>query len=211
VCNSKTVAKHLAGDVRCASSFIPAQQLEDIVWNDLCTALKHPESIDQAMQRMQDGEWLPQELQARTALLSQAQKSLQQQLERLTQACLNNVIQLEEYQWRRSQLESQEQALIVQQQQLVLQAQQKLEIAKLAQGIEEFCQRASAALSQANFEQKRKLVELLIDRVIVTGDEVEIRYVIPTPARGETTHFCHLRLDYLAPLNYSALATNRRV
>ena len=201
VCNSKTIAKHLAGDAKCASSFIPAQQLEDIVWNDLYTTLKHPEVIAQAMERMQDGKWLPQELQARTAHLSQAQKSSQQQLERLTQAYLNNVIQLEEYQRRRSQLESQEQALIMQQQQLVLQAQQKLEIANLAQGIEAFCQRVNAGLSQANFEQKRKLVELLIDRVIVTDNEVEIRYVIPTHARGETTHFCHLRLDYLHPVS----------
>jgi site-specific DNA recombinase len=105
-------------------------------------------------------------------------------------------MQLEEYQRRRSQLESQEQSLIAQQQQLMLQAQKQLEITNLAQGIEEFCQRVNIGLSQANFEQKRQLVELLIDRVIVTDNEVEIRYVIPTHARGETTRFCHLRLDY---------------
>jgi len=40
------------------------------------------------------------------------------------------------------------------------------------------------------------LVELLIDRVVVTDEEVEIRYVIPTSARGEQSRFCHLRLDY---------------
>jgi hypothetical protein len=26
---------------------------------------------------------------------------------------------------------------------------------------------------------------------------VEIRYVVPTGPKGETTPFCHLRLDYL--------------
>jgi len=40
------------------------------------------------------------------------------------------------------------------------------------------------------------LVELLIDRVVVTDEEVEIRYVIPTSPRGEHRRFCHLRLDY---------------
>jgi site-specific DNA recombinase len=40
-------------------------------------------------------------------------------------------------------------------------------------------------------------VELLIDRVIVTDSQVEIRYVVPTGPKGETTPFCHLRLDYL--------------
>jgi len=43
------------------------------------------------------------------------------------------------------------------------------------------------------------LVELLIDRVVVTDEEVEIRYVIPTSPRGEHRRFCHLRLDYFDP------------
>jgi anaerobic magnesium-protoporphyrin IX monomethyl ester cyclase len=40
------------------------------------------------------------------------------------------------------------------------------------------------------------LVELLIDRVIVTDAEVEICYVIPTSPSSEHTRFCHLRKDY---------------
>jgi site-specific DNA recombinase len=51
-------------------------------------------------------------------------------------------------------------------------------------------------LTPATFEQKRQLIELLVDRVVVTGEEVEIRYVIPTSSKGETMRFCHLRLDY---------------
>jgi site-specific DNA recombinase len=49
------------------------------------------------------------------------------------------------------------------------------------------------------FAQRRQLVELLIDRVVVNDAQVEIRYVIPTGPKGETTPFCHLRLDYLNP------------
>jgi hypothetical protein len=40
-------------------------------------------------------------------------------------------------------------------------------------------------------------VELLIDRVIVTDEEVEIRYVIPASPESEHVRFCHLRSDYL--------------
>src|SRR5262249_29761674 len=54
----------------------------------------------------------------------------------------------------------------------------------------------AAGLASATFEQRRQLAELLIDRVIVTGDEVEIRYAIPTDERGEHIRFCQLRLDY---------------
>ncbi|CDH45947.1 hypothetical protein BN874_3030001 [Candidatus Contendobacter odensis Run_B_J11] len=48
----------------------------------------------------------------------------------------------------------------------------------------------------ATFEQKRQRVDLLIDRVIVTDAEVEIRYVIPTHPSSEHIRFCHLRKDY---------------
>ncbi|MDP9381477.1 MAG: hypothetical protein M3Q29_15290, partial [Chloroflexota bacterium] len=40
------------------------------------------------------------------------------------------------------------------------------------------------------------LVELLVDRVVVTGDNVEIRYAIPTSRDGPHLPFCHLRTDY---------------
>jgi site-specific DNA recombinase len=33
--------------------------------------------------------------------------------------------------------------------------------------------------------------------VIVTDEEVEIRYVIPTDPSSEHVRFCHLRSDYL--------------
>jgi hypothetical protein len=51
-------------------------------------------------------------------------------------------------------------------------------------------------LDQARFEQTRQLVELLVDRVVVTDGEVEIRYVIPTTPASEHVRFCHLRTDY---------------
>jgi len=72
-----------------------------------------------------------------------------------------------------------------------------MELAGVADSIEDFCDRVRGGLVDATFEQRRKLVELLIDRVIVTGEEVEIRYVIPTDPSSEHVRSCHLRSDYL--------------
>ena len=66
----------------------------------------------------------------------------------------------------------------------------------MAASIEDFCRRIQAGLANASFTQRRTLVELLVDRVLVINDQVEIRYVVPTHPRGETTRFCHLRKDY---------------
>ena len=64
----------------------------------------------------------------------------------------------------------------------------------MVQSIEAFCQRVQLGLTEATFEQKRQLIELLIDRVVVTDEEVEIRYVIPPSSKH--LRFCQLRLDY---------------
>ena len=44
----------------------------------------------------------------------------------------------------------------------------------------------------------KALVELLIDRVIVSDGEVEVRYVMPTCKNSEQIRFRHLQLDYRA-------------
>src|SRR6266704_2193130 len=54
-----------------------------------------------------------------------------------------------------------------------------------------------ADLSTATFEQRRQLAELLIDRVVVTDGDVEIRYVLPISPDGPHRPFCQLRKDHL--------------
>jgi site-specific DNA recombinase len=95
-------------------------------------------------------------------------------------------------------LEQRDRALAEQERQLCAQAERHEELAGLAIGIQDFCKRVKTGLMNASFEQKRKLVELLIDRVVVTDHNVEIRYVIPTAPRSEHIRFCHLRTDYFA-------------
>jgi hypothetical protein len=68
------------------------RQLDEVVWNDLCAVLQHPETLAVALERAQDGAWLPQERQARRTNLRKAQRSLTQQIERLTTAYLESVM-----------------------------------------------------------------------------------------------------------------------
>src|SRR5438128_2072853 len=183
-------------DEKCRSRFIPAGQLDELVWKDLCEVLTHPQTIAEALQRAQGGQWLPQEFQARRENLRKARLSLTQQLERLTDAYLAAVLPLEEYQRRRLELEQRQSGIAEQARQLEVSVGRHDELAGMVQSIEAFCQRVQQGLAEATFEQKRHLIELLIDRVVVTNEEVEIRYVIPTSPKSEHLRFCHLRLDY---------------
>ena len=71
------------------------------------------------------------------------------------------------------------------------QAHQHREVIALAGSMAECCQRIASGLEQATCEQKRQVIELLIDRV-VTMEEGEMRYVIPISSRSEHLLFCHV-------------------
>src|SRR3712207_2329260 len=197
-CPGKLPALFSHREQKCPSRLSPAGRLDELVWTDLRDLLSHPEQASHALARAHGGQWLPQELQARQHGLRRGQASLGQQLERLTEAYLGGVVLLDEYRRRRSDLEERQRQLERQARQLDAQADRQKELAGLSDAIEDFCQRVRQGLAQATFEQRRSLVELLIDRVIVTDGEVEIRYVMPTDRAGEQVRFCHLRLDYRA-------------
>jgi site-specific DNA recombinase len=177
------------------------RQLDEVVWADLCDVLTHPEIIHQALGRAQSGEWLPQELQARRDSLQKAHASLARQIDRLTEAYLEQIVPLEEYRRRRQDLEERQESLKTQLRELEANLDYQKELAAVAEGIDIFCLRVQQGLAEATFEQKRHLVELLIDRVIVTQDEVEIRYVIPISPRGEASRFYQLRIPYCGKIS----------
>src|SRR5690348_2549598 len=199
VCRGKGDPLHSHRDEPCPARYAPAARLDDLVWRDLCELLTHPEHVAQALARAHGGGWLPQELQARREQLRQGRRALEGQLERLTEAYLLAVVPLPEYQRRRQSLEEKRQALASQADQLEAQADRQAALAGWATSAADFCRRARAGLAGADFAQKRRLVELLIDRVLVSDGEVEIRYVVPLSPGSETVRFCHLRKDYFHP------------
>src|SRR5262249_26012832 len=129
--------------------------------------------------------------------LRRGRSSLAQQIERLTEAYLSGVVALGEYQRRRTELGRRDEALAAQEGLLAREAGRASELSGLANSARSFAARVRVGLDTATFERKRQLVELLIDRVVVTGDDVEIRYAFPIGPAGETGRFCHLRVDYL--------------
>ena len=188
LCRGRTAPLHTVDGRRCTARYIPA---------DLCALLTDPAHIARALDRAHGGAWLPQELQARQAAIGQALNQLHRQQQRLLEAYLAEVIGLAEFQRKREELNRRQTALTAQQRQLDAAAGQRLELQAVADGIEAFCQTVRARLAAATFEQRRQLAELLIDRVIVTDDQVEIRYVLPTSPDGPHHPFCQLRKDHL--------------
>ena len=49
----------------------------------------------------------------------------------------------------------------------------------MLEALKTFCRRINARLDDAAFEVKQAILQLLIERIIVREDTLEIRYVIP--------------------------------
>ena len=115
----------------------------------------------------------------------------QRQQQRLLDAYLAEVLGLPELQRKRQDLDRRHATLPAWQSQLDAAAGQRLELQAIAHGIEAFCQAIRARLATASFGQRRQLAEPLIDRVIITGDQAEIRYALPTTPDGPHRPFAN--------------------
>ena len=121
---------------------------------------------------------------------------LELQQERLLEAYLAEIIALSEFERKHNALTRKKEALRIQRTQLETTVVQRIELSSVAAAIEEFCTQVRPVLDQATFAQRRQLVELLIDRVVVVEDQGEIRYVIPTQPEEPLLPFSQLCLDY---------------
>ncbi len=180
----------------CPARFIPASQLDELVWADLCTVLQQPRLAAQALERAHSGAWVPQELRRRQATLQGVRASVARQRQRLLEAYLAEVIDLGAFQRQDGALAGQQADLLAREREVAAQGARLVQVSAIAHSMTQVLEQLRVGLGQAGFEQRRQLVELLIDRVVVTDGQVEIRYVIPTTDHSTKTRFCHLRTDY---------------
>ncbi len=79
VCHGRINPLHTFQAGTCTGRYAPADQLDELVWQDLVQVLTTPDLIAQALERAHGGYWLPQELQARLHKLETAEKQLDHQ------------------------------------------------------------------------------------------------------------------------------------
>jgi site-specific DNA recombinase len=183
---------------QCQARYAPAAALYELVCQYLCALVSTPEQLATALARARGGEWIPADIRERQRGLGVARTALDQQDARLLAAYLAGVLELGEFERVRRDLSQRQARVAEQQRQLEASLAQHQDLTVIAQGMEAFCAQIRAGLANATCAQRRALVELLIDRVIVTDGAVEIRYVIPTAPAGAYYRFDQLRLNYLA-------------
>jgi site-specific DNA recombinase len=197
LCRGKQSAVSSRHEQLCPSRFIPAAELDAVVWADLCTVLQTPTLLADALHQARNGSWMPQAVQQQQTTIRTARRSLGRQQERLLDAYLAGAVDLVTFEKRRQGLTDRDNELAAREGEILAQGQRLLDMAALLRSMTDVCARLRQNLDHATFARRRELVELLIDRVVVTNDDVEIRYVVPTSDSSLHTRFCQLRQDYL--------------
>jgi hypothetical protein len=153
--------------------------LDAVVWDDLCRLLTEPAVLADALRRARQG-WLSgDERAARLRDARRRQVHTQRQIQRLVDAYAAEALTLEELRVRRRALEQRLAELRREEQRAAAEAVREEQVRDLASRIETFRAARAAGLARATFDQRRALVELPVDRVVVDAPDVEIRYVIP--------------------------------
>ena len=164
----------------CPSRRVRAERLDEVVWQALCRLLQEPTLLPKlhqswALAKHQDLATLA----AQHAQLRQRQQRLEHQSQRLVDAYQADIITLSELQTRRHKLRAELQRVDQESQHLERAQQHTVHWQQVMGHVERFRQLLGENLEQLTFADRQAVTRCLIDKVIVTGEDVDVSYVLP--------------------------------
>jgi len=167
-------------DRACPQRQAKVDELDAAVWEHVKQLLNDPATLlgeFEAFARQAEEHATDEQIEEQR---EQAQlRRLDREEQRLLDAYQAEALDLTELKERRQQIAGRRQALTAQrEQQARIRAERQVAQATLAD-LKAFCERIRSRLEEATLAEKQRLLHLLIDRVIVGEDTLEIRHVIP--------------------------------
>jgi site-specific DNA recombinase len=166
---------------RCSSRRVRADRLDKAVWARTVELLQTPELIVQQFHLQREGLAAQGSLGQQIERLEHLTRMQQRQIDRLVEAYQIEVINLAELARRRQQLEQKIRVFENQIQDLRQQQERRLREGLVIQEIERFCEVTRVGLKSAAFEERRRIVELIVEQVVVVGTEVTIHHIVIFP------------------------------
>ena len=178
-------------DTKCPRAMIDAEVIEQAVWDHVIGLLSAPQQLVAQFERFvaetADGspqdQAMARQLQARLDRLARADQ-------RLLEAYQAEVISLEELAERRRTITEQHCAAVQQRDQRRRLVEQRVRAHAVLANVTAFSERICSRLKDADFSDRQAILQLIVERIIVHEDTLEIRHVIPLrdpdPADGPT-------------------------
>ena len=169
-----------ARETICPQRRAKGEELDAAVWEHVCALLQDPERLIAQFEHfaalaVTGGE----QEQAAAHKLEANIKRLEREEQRLLDAYQAEVISLEELRERRHHLTERRRAVLAQQEQQVQLRREAAQAHQVLTDVRAFCERIRTRLNAASFEEKQAILQLVVERIIVGEDTLEIRHVIP--------------------------------
>jgi site-specific DNA recombinase len=167
-------------DTCCPQRIARAEELEAAVWAEVVRLLQDPAQLLAQFQEFAAAATAGDAAQQEAAQKRDLQlKRLAREEQRLIDAYQAEVVSLAELSQRRQALAERRQILRAEQEQQVRAAQEAAQTQQVLRDVETFCAQVAGRLASVSFTEKQAILQLVIERVIVGEDTLEIRHVIP--------------------------------
>ena len=169
-----------AREHKCTQRPAKAHELEKAVWEHVKGLMRDPERLlsqfkDFAHSTSERGD----REEADAKKLEGHLRRLSRERTRLVDAYQAGIIELEELEERWAKIAQRREALSTHYEQQAQLRRQAAQAREVLEDLNTFCGRIDARLDDATFAEKQAILQLLIERIIVGEDTLEIRHVIP--------------------------------
>ena len=173
------------GDHRCPSRPVRADDVEQVVWEDLARWLQEPEQLAAQLEAQRDT--IRTVLDAHAAeqrRLAREMKALTQGIERLVDAYQAGAISIEELRARRERFEENKQKCQARIAHAERQYQQAHAQQQVVDELRQLKERLHRGLERCTWEDRRAIVELLVEKVEVAAPKLVVHYIVPLGRAG---------------------------
>src|SRR5581483_2459311 len=156
------------------------EELDTAVWDHVRRLLDDPATLAvQFEERARQADALDADAGAASQKSEALLRRLEREEQRLLDAYQAEAIDLDELKRRREQIRGRRVVLTAQRDQEQRLHRERQTAKEVWADLTAFCQRVRSRLDEATLAEKQRILQLLIDRIIVGEDALEIRHVIP--------------------------------
>ena len=164
---------------RCRPGSFKAEPVEQAVWEAVAEALEQPQVLMAEYERRLSDLGSVDVIEQERNQLSLELKRLVVQEDRVTEAYIKEAMELNRYKYEMGKLGERRSGLEKLENQLGQRAKQEQDAKAGVRYLEEFCDRVSEGLESINFEDRQKLLRLVVERITVEDNMVRIETIIP--------------------------------
>lgn len=164
----------------CKGRSVSGNAIEIKVWNFISDLLSNDEILHSHYEKGKGDPAVNVKDEQEQERIQRKLKGFEKEAQRLIDAYQAGVIELDELQKRRILIEDNSRALRLRIDEIERDRVNQEKELRLLQGAMEFCESIRQEIIDPPLETKRKILQLVVDRIIVSKDDILVRHIIPT-------------------------------